>query len=312
MWSKHDAFLNLLVVSLVVSLILGLATACRAQAADSVVATVNNIPIMKSELDHLVMQYLTKTGKKTVTRETRRNLLKNLIRHQLILQQALVQALRKDEEIAEKVKQYEDSLVIAKFLQNQLSDQLKESELELMQFYKENIENFKTPEQVEARHILHRTLEEAEDTLSKLKNGEDFAQLAEQYSIDLPNALKGGEMGRIKRGDILPELEKVLFDLREGQISGVIPTRFGYHILTVDKIIPAKTRPFAQVKDEIRKAVFRQKRDKAFEEMVTKLEKKAHIEIIEERLLFLFSRTKSTDPFSLQSEQIKTKLVFDS
>jgi parvulin-like peptidyl-prolyl isomerase len=233
------------------------------------------------------MQYLTKTGKKTVTRETRRNLLKNLIRHQLILQQALVQALRKDEEIVEKVRQYEDSLVTAKFLQKQLSDQLKQSELELLQFYKENIDDFKTPEQIEARHILLRSSEEAEDILSKLKNGEDFAQLAEQYSIDLPNALKGGEMGRLKRGDILPELEKVLFDLREGQVSGVIPSKFGYHILTVDKIIPAKARPFAEVRDEIRKAVFRQKRDKAFEQMITKLEANADIEIIEERLFDL-------------------------
>ncbi|NVM20903.1 MAG: peptidylprolyl isomerase [Desulfobacterales bacterium] len=257
---------------------------CFAAAEDVVVATVNNVSIMKSEVGRLILEYNKKTGKKEISYEQKKQFLKNLIRRLLILQQESVQALKHDKEIVKKVKGYEENLIIARFLQNQVASRLKVNEDELKRYYQENRHKFSSPPKVKARHILLRTREEAEKVLVGLREGEDFGQLAKECSIDLPMALEGGSMGTIEKGRTLPALEKALFMLNTGEISDVVTTRFGYHILTVDEIIPANFKSFKEVRDEIKKTIIRQKEAKAFAEMAARLEKEADIKVFGDRL----------------------------
>ncbi|WDN90311.1 hypothetical protein BuS5_03282 [Desulfosarcina sp. BuS5] len=72
-------------------------------------------------------------------------------------------------------------------------------------------------------------------------------QLAKERSIDLPMALEGGQMGTIERGKSLPEIEDILFTLEPGKFSQIVTTRFGFHILRVDKIIPQNFKPLAKI-----------------------------------------------------------------
>jgi parvulin-like peptidyl-prolyl isomerase len=257
---------------------------CLAEPKDPVVATVNDIPIMKSQVDLLVPRYQREAGKKKLDNEDKKKLLQNLIRRQLILQQKSVQDFKSDEDLIKKVKEYENGLIISHFLKEQVGSKLKVSDEELKKYYQENIREFSSPPKVKARHILLRTREEAEIVLSRLRKGEDFGQLAKDFSIDLPDALEGGSMGIVEKGIVLPELEKALFSLDEGGISDIVKTRFGYHILTVDKIILLKFKPFEEVRDQIKQTILRQKEAKAFDEMVAKLEKDADIKIFETRL----------------------------
>ena len=260
------------------------ATLCIASSEDLVVARVNNVPIMKSELGRLVLEYKRKTGKKEIPHEQKKQLLKNLIKRLLILQQESVQALKHDKDIIEKVKQYEESIIIARFLQNQVGSRLKVDEDELMKYYQENRHRFSSPPKVKASHILLRSREEAEKVLLRLRQGEDFGQLAKECSIDLPMALEGGSMGTIEKGRTLPVLEKALFTLNVGEISNIVKTRFGYHILTVDQIITASFKSFKEVRDEIKRIILRQKEAKAFDEMAARLEREADIKVFGKRL----------------------------
>lgn len=254
-------------------------------ASDSVViATVNNASIMKPEVDRLILEYKRKTGKREIPYEEKKKLLKNLIRRHLILHQESVQALKHYKDIIEKVKKYEEDLIVARFLQYEVGSQVKVTEDEIKRYYKENRHKFSSPPKVEARHILLRSREEAEKVMERLRNGEEFTQLAKEFSIDLPMALEGGSMGTIEKGRTLPALEKVLFTLNEREVSNIVKTRYGYHILTVDKIIPASFGSYEEVKNDIKKIVLRQNEAKAFDEMATKLEKDADIRIFENRL----------------------------
>ncbi len=281
---NYSAHLFVFLLAGLIITLCGFVPHCSAESEDPVIATVNEIPIKKSQVDSLVPTYQKQAGKIKLDDEDKKQILQNLIRRQLILQQKAVQDLRRDEDIIKKVRNYEDNLVIKAFLGEKIGTKLKVSEEELKKYYKENIRKFSSPPKVKVRHILLRNQEEAEKVLSRLRGGEDFGQLAKDFSIDLPNALKGGSLGVIKKGEAVPGLDKALFSLKEGDFSDIVKTEYGYHILTVDKKITVKFRPFEEVKDQIRKTILRQKEAEAYNEMAAKLEKDADIKIFEDRL----------------------------
>ncbi|MDX1775777.1 MAG: SurA N-terminal domain-containing protein [Desulfobulbales bacterium] len=133
---------------------------------------------------------------------------------------------------------------------------------ELETYYRENFSTYSTPEQRQARHILFKTSEEdTVDTLGEqmdqavkvlelARSGEDFAALAKQYS-EGPTGPKGGDLGAVPRGKMVKPFEDALFAMAEGEISEIVETEFGYHIIKLDKIIPAQTRTLEEVKSEI-------------------------------------------------------------
>ena len=139
----------------------------------------------------------------------------------------------------------------------------------LQQAYQREQERFRTPERVQARHILLMTTDKpaaeveklkakSQDILKKLKSGGDFAQLAKDNSQDPGSAVKGGDLGWVVRGQMVPEFEKACFSLKEGQLSEVVTTQYGFHIVQVTKKEQAHVRPFEEVKNELRAEVMRE------------------------------------------------------
>ena len=133
---------------------------------------------------------------------------------------------------------------------------------DIQAYYQQNAEQYNIPEQRHARHILLRTTpEDSDDTknntrkqladiLAKAKAGNDFATLAKKYSQD-GTAANGGDLGFFGRGRMVPSFEQAVFSLKEGAISNIVETQFGFHIIKLEKITPARQRQLAEVKDEI-------------------------------------------------------------
>lgn len=127
--------------------------------------------------------------------------------------------------------------------------------------YKAKPELFKMPEQIQARHILiagvtPESRAQAEKTLEELKAGADFAKLAQERSADTGSASKGGDLGFFARGRMVPEFDEAAFALQKpGELSGVVESKFGFHILKLDARKPAGMKPFDEVRDELIKDV---------------------------------------------------------
>jgi peptidyl-prolyl cis-trans isomerase D len=148
------------------------------------------------------------------------------------------------------------------------------SDADIEAFYKQNIAQYSTPEQVRASHILFKTegkdeaavQKQAEEILKRAKAGEDFAALAKQYSEDESNNANGGDLGEFGRGTMVPEFEQAAFAMKAGQISDLIKTPFGFHIIKVIENRPASTRPVAEVRTEIEDQLKWQKAQQLAEE----------------------------------------------
>ncbi len=136
------------------------------------------------------------------------------------------------------------------------------SDAELRRAYEENKERYRTPERVHVRHILLKTTgkpkEEiaklktrAEGLLKQLKGGADFAELARKNSEDPGSAVKGGDLDWVARGQTVKNFEDAAFSLRPKELSGVITTEYGFHILQVLEKQPGRLKPFEEVKAEL-------------------------------------------------------------
>ena len=127
--------------------------------------------------------------------------------------------------------------------------------------YKAKPDRFKVPEQVQVRHILiagtdNASRAQAEKTLEELKGGTDFGTLAKERSADQGSAAKGGDLGMFARGRMVPEFDEAAFALQKsGDLSRVVETKFGFHILKLDDRKPASVRPYDEVREELLKEV---------------------------------------------------------
>ena len=127
--------------------------------------------------------------------------------------------------------------------------------------YKAKPERFQAPEQVQVRHILIAgtgtvVRAQAEKVLEELKAGANFEQLAKERSADPGSASKGGDLGLFARGRMVPEFDEAAFALKQpGDISGIVETKFGFHILKLDARRPAGIRTYEEVREELIKEV---------------------------------------------------------
>ncbi len=155
------------------------------------------------------------------------------------------------------------NLVVLIADQNKIEQGLNPSEADLQRAYDQNKDQYRTPERIKVRHILLKTTDKpaseepkikakADDLLKQLRAGANFADLAKKNSEDTATAPNGGDLPDwVTRGQTVPEFEQVAFALKPGQISDVIKTQYGYHILQVLQHEDARVKPFAEVKGEL-------------------------------------------------------------
>lgn len=163
---------------------------------------------------------------------------------------------------------------------------------DLQAYYDQHRDEYRLPEQVKVSHILIKTplpaadgkvddkaveaaRVKAEDVLKQVKAGGDFAKLAETYSDDPGSAKNGGSLGLIGRGRTVPEFEKAAFSLPKGQISDLVKSSYGYHIIRVDDKQDAHMKTLEEVKGDIEPILKQQKAQRAAENAANALVKQA-------------------------------------
>jgi len=129
-----------------------------------------------------------------------------------------------------------------------------------------------------ARETDEDTRQRATAVLTALKQGADFAELAVKYS-DGPESMRGGNIGFVRQGELLPQIERALSALEAGQVTDTIETDDGWHIFRLDEKRPPQFRPFAEVKTEIQTLVYQQKTEDVYQVWLGDLKNKSFIEV---------------------------------
>ncbi len=196
-------------------------------------------------------------------------------------------------------------LTIQKWIEDKVTKDIKVTDEDAEKFYNENQERFKKPETVRASHILikfdevdpekakgmtdeqkkkasdelkQQALKKAQDILARLKKGEDFAKLATENSA-CPSKDKGGDLGFFDRGKMTPAFEKSAFSLKPGEMSDVVETEFGYHIIKTTEKNDAGITPFKDVKGFLIEGLKKQKSSLIVQEKIESEKKNKKVEI---------------------------------
>jgi peptidyl-prolyl cis-trans isomerase D len=165
---------------------------------------------------------------------------------------------------------------------NQIRQSLQIPDDQLKVQYQQNIQQYQVPNRVHVEHILlmtankpdaevEETRKKAEDILQQLKKGAKFEELAKKYSEDPGSKDKGGDIGWIGQGQTVPEFEKTAFSLSPGQLSDLVKTQYGFHIIKVLEKETAHTKPFEEVKDSIRTPLLLSEADKKASDIADQL-----------------------------------------
>lgn len=215
--------------------------------------------------------------------EGRKELLDSMIVRQILLEQAKKDGVDKSKEVSDRLDDLRKRLIVETYLKKKVEAEAKVTDEEMKKFYDDNKDKFKTGDQVRASHILVKTEKEAQDILAQLKKGGSFEDLAKKFSGD-SSAAKGGDMGWFPKGAMVPEFDKVAFSLKQGEMSGIVKTNFGYHIIKVTGKRAAGIRSFDEMKEQIKTNLLPAKQQQIFQKMKDDLKKNAKVTINEEAL----------------------------
>ena len=183
-----------------------------------------------------------------------------------------------------------DQILVSKITRFEISNRVKVSDKEVNQYYRDHQKEFWEDGRVRARHILFIAerssseanrkvkLQQAKKVLNEIRKGKDFAELAMEYSEDV-SASDGGDVGFVVRGKMVREFEEAVFDLKPGQISDIVETEYGYHIIKVEEVVSGKTLTLKDAKERVTKVLTMEKQKQGYEDWMGELKKAAFIEV---------------------------------
>lgn len=248
--------------------------------------------------------------------DIRRNILDQMIEDRLILSRAKELDIKvREDEIEEKLSyveegfsseeefyamlktqgitvanlkdRYTDQMMMKKLVDFEVKSRVTVLPSEITEYYERHREEFKQEEKYKVRHILIKAEDdvgfelakvEAERVYAELRDGNDFAELARQYSQG-PNKDRGGDMGYIVPGEMLPEMDKAMLGMRPGELSEPVKSRLGWHIFRVEDITNAGYFSLEDVQNDIKKMLFQKKLKDRLHKWVDELRSEAYISI---------------------------------
>ena len=282
------------------------------------IATVNNYPIRGAELRTFSSMFGMGGQENLSKREFNEKVLDEFIRRILLWKEAEAVGVEVDDSTTQAIfSEFEQSmggrqvldqrleetniergnllqsikrdLVIRQFLEMHFFEESAVDEAEVAEFYEQNKDRFSSPDSVRARHILLQIHSDDNDTIKQdkrkrieeillqAKSGSDFAQLAQQHS-EGPSNVRGGDLGLFRKGTMVQPFDSVAFALGIGEISGVVETRYGYHIIKVEEKKDGRTIDFEEIKEDLLAQMKQQKLASAVQNHLNQMMELAIIE----------------------------------
>jgi peptidyl-prolyl cis-trans isomerase SurA len=241
-------------------------------------------------LKRLQLQYASQVGI-TASENEINAAFKDVLSRNNLTQEQLVELLTREGLTLQDYKdRLREQIVLARLMNQAVRSRVSVDTSEVEAYYQTHRGEFDQAPQARVRHIFFRVdpgtgrpqtddaQARATRVLQEARNGGDFANLARRYSEDA-TAANGGDLGLIKRGDALPEFEEVIFNMKEGEISEIIRTPNGLHIVKIESFSKGSLRGFSEIKPEIERRLLQEKMEKRFQDWTNELKDKAFIEI---------------------------------
>jgi parvulin-like peptidyl-prolyl isomerase len=202
---------------------------------------------------------------------------------QLLYEEAARSGLGMSDEIDRKIEQYKKDLVADRLVEEVLKTRAMVTRDEVMAYYRAHKDEFNL--EVRVSHILTNTLEDADKALEMLET-RPFSWVARKMSVDRHTGA-GGDLGYLSKGNMLPEFESVVFKMRVGEVSDVIESEFGYHILKLTDVrTTASEPPFEAVAPDISRQLLLQKRVAVYDSLIAALVARARITVLDPGLQY--------------------------
>lgn len=253
------------------------------EGADNVIASYGSKRFTEADLRRELAALNRRSRKALDDPDRRKQFVENYIVSELIFEEGRKQGIDQDEEIRRQLRNLERRLVIQKVMQDHQSAPVSEEEIK--SYYDSHPDEFSS-DRVKASHILVKDEELAKKLRAQLEEDPTrFDALAEEYSIDKSNSSRGGDLGFFTRGRMVKEFEDAAFGLgKDGEISGVVKTRFGYHIIKRTGREDGTIKPFDDVRNQIRIRLINDKRKSQTEAFLDELKKSARYQLDAEAL----------------------------
>ncbi len=248
------------------------------QTGGDVLAKVGDREITRQMLDDIISTISEENRVPFLTPDGRKKILDEVISFTLFAEAAKAQGIDKEPAIKTRLNYLQTEYLAREYFQRYMAKVPPISEETLTAYYKNNLSEFKPPEEIKARHILVKTEAQANKILDQLKSGKDFAELAKKNSID-PAGANGGKLELPDGRDWLPKgafeksFEHVLFKIPKGEFGGPIKTQFGWHILKVEDRRQPETPSFVQVRSQIKNKLQEQKNSEIHRNLTEELKK---------------------------------------
>ena len=210
-------------------------------------------------------------------KEYKVRILDQMIDEVVLLNKAKKIGLTRSKDYKQQIKDAKKQILISMLINQEVDKKININDEDISTYYKENQSQFEEKEQRRAKHILVKTKKEALSIHKKIRAGKNFDKLAKRYSID-PTKDNGGDLGWFTKGQLVPEFEKAVFALkRKGQVSKVVKTQYGHHII---KLTDTKVRDaisLDSIKEQIQQSLFTNKKQELTNTLLADAKKDAKI-----------------------------------
>jgi len=269
-----------------------------AEEFNPVIGKSGDFTLRETDLDRLVALQPAATRKQLEEKpELKVEIVQDILLKMAIARKARQEGFDRKPEVKELLAYTVNEFLAREYLTRSVISGIKVPDEEMEKYYKEHEKEYIVPASVKARHLFinidgKATADErakatarAESLLQRLKKGEDFARLAAEASEDADTAKKGGELGTISPGKTnSKEFEEAALALKAGELSPVVATPYGLHIIRVDERTEQRTATYAETKEYIAARLLREYEQKKAQEFIDKTAKESGVEVYAEKI----------------------------
>ncbi|OGL42671.1 MAG: hypothetical protein A2W05_00745 [Candidatus Schekmanbacteria bacterium RBG_16_38_10] len=215
--------------------------------------------------------------------EKKETFLNSIVQQIVLAKKARELKIDQKPDVSGKINDIANQILSQQLVKEEIVNKINISDEDIKKYYGNNLDKYKEPEKVKASHILikvapdaneeakNKAESKAKEILAKAKKGENFAKLAKEFSEDTGSSTNGGDLGFSQKGRMVKEFEDAAFKLKPGEISDIVKTKFGYHIIKAEEKREEKQKTLSEVKSQIKDALTRETLKNKLDEYTKKL-----------------------------------------